>query len=786
MAIKAIIATQFDATGLKKATSEFGKLGNTIKGTLGAVGLTVGLSALTSTLKQATQQASNDNKAQILLAQQLRNTADASDVQIASVEEAIAKMSIQAAVADDKLRPALASLVRATGDVGQAQNLLSLSLDVSAATGKDLQSVSLAIGKAVAGQTSQLFRMIPALKGSDDWMGKLRESTKGMAEAAGNADPFMRLQIIFDEIQETIGFAVLPALQDFSNWMASAEGQAKVQEFVDVLVSGVEVLVNFSEWIGENIDWLGQLAIGVAATTTAVGLFNLALNTNPIMLAVTAIGLLVTAMLALNKAAGISTSGVPTAINAAAVKAGQNAYDKAMRDKSNFEQTSTGPKLKTGAAMVAERARTAAYDKAIADYKKSIQKANSSIKVPTPSLGNGIFPSVTDTKSGGKTAAQKAAEKAAAALKKAKEAFAVQLKQWEEAKAAYDEQVRAINDYKDSLKSLLPALQPLAVATREIGQFEQTSIDAFDAIAKSLDEGLANGVLTAQAASNLKNYAKVESAILNELGRKRDALVEKRSLATALIADVKSALIGTGSLAGLLETQTRQVTETVTKVVNGFAITTKRTVDEVVGGKGVVSRLKDVVAKTKAFAGQLTDLKRLGLSPDLFKQIVEAGPDVGGQLATEILTGGADSVQALNDTFSELQAVAGTVAEQTAVVMYNSGIDVAGGLVNGLLAQEQALVSAAQTLADAFTAEFNARMAALVIPTLADPGPAPVFNAPVAVTPKVSATVKNIAPKVTIKATPSTKADAQKVASALNKFYATNTGAKVASGKFVF
>jgi hypothetical protein len=196
--------------------------------------------------------------------------------------------------------------------------------------------------------------------------------------------------------------------------------------------------------------------------------------------------------------------------------------------------------------------------------------------------------------------------------------------------------------------------------------------------------------------------------------------------------------------------------------VDGFTVTTRQTVEEVIGGKGVVSKLKEVVAKTKAFAVQLTSLKALGLSPDLFKQIVEAGPEVGGQLAKEILDGGSDSVKALNTTFKELQDVTASVAEQTAVVMFNAGTEVAGGLVNGLLAQEAALVAAAKTLADAFNAAYQANIMALEVP-----------QAPT-VAPKITAKTTVIAPKVTIKATPNTKADAQKTVSSLSKFYASN------------
>jgi len=314
----------------------------------------------------------------------------------------------------------------------------------------------------------------------------------------------------------------------------------------------------------------------------------------------------------------------------------------------------------------------------------------------------------------------------------------------------------------------------LTTMTRELGQFQQSIIDTFDGINKKIAEGLANKTISTKGLDKLRSFLKAQQALLEENARQRDAIIEKRSLAQTLINDVNGALKGTGNLASLLETQTKQVTTSVTKIVDGFAVTTKRTVDEVVGGKGVVSKLKEVVAKTKAFAAQLTDLKKAGLAPDLFKQIVEAGPDVGGQLATEILSGGADSVKALNDTFAELEAVSATVAEQTAVVMYNNGVEVAGGLVEGLLSQEQQLIDAAKTLADAFNAAYQAQIMQLAVP-----------EAPT-VTPKVSSNTKIVAPKVIIKASPSTKADAQKVVSAVNKFYSTNTGAKIAAGKFVF
>lgn len=52
------------------------------------------------------------------------------------------------------------------------------------------------------------------------------------------------------------------------------------------------------------------------------------------------------------------------------------------------------------------------------------------------------------------------------------------------------------------------------------------------------------------------------------------------------------------------------VTKSFTQIVDGFVVTTKSVVEEIVGGKGVVAKLKEVVAKTKAFSVQLTALKK--------------------------------------------------------------------------------------------------------------------------------------------------------------------------------
>jgi hypothetical protein len=730
-AIKAIIATQFDATGIKAATKEFDRLGRGIRNTLGAVGLGLGLAAVTNGLKESAKAAVADVKSQALLAQQLKNTVGATDEAIAGSEAYIKSLMLQTSVADDELRPALATLVRATDDLAGAQSLLGLSTDVAAGTGLGLETVAKAIGKAVNGQSGALKKLGIVIQDGEDPVKALTLAFGGMAAAAANNDPFQRINVIMGEMQETIGMALLPTLNDFAAWFASPEGQAKVQEFVDTIVAAIKVLVDFANFVAANIEVFTQLAIGIGGTTIAIGLFNLALNTNPIFLFIGALGALATALQVLQPNINAAANGVPLAVNRAASKAGQAAYEKAMRDPRNFEMTSTGPKLKTGAAMVAEKARMDAFQAEVKKYKDGIKQADKAA-LDTKSFSP-FVPAAAPSKSKGKSKADTALEKAQ----------------------------KALDNFKKSLAGIAD-FSNLTKVSKDLGAFEQSVVDTFDGINKKLAEGLANKTIGTKNLAKLKATLASYNDLLLKNAQQRDAIIKKRSLAEALINDVKGALTGTGSLASLLDTQTKQVTTSVTKIVDGFAVTTKRTVDEVIGAKGVVGRLKDVVAKTKAFANQLKDLKAAGLSPDLFKQIVDAGPDVGGQLATEILAGGADSVTALNDTFKELETVSAQVAEQTAVVMYNNGVEVAGGLVNGLLSQEQALVDAAKTLADAFNAAYQAQVMDLAVPT------APK------VTPKVTSKTTNVTVNNTIRTTQGTKKDAEKVISLINKYTGAN------------
>jgi hypothetical protein len=163
-----------------------------------------------------------DEKAQTQLALALKNATGATEGAIAATEQFILQQSLATGVADDELRPALQRLALSTGDVSKAQGLLKTALDVSTATGKPLETVANALGKAYDGNTAALGKLGIGLSAAElktmsftDVQGRLTDLFGGAA--AANADTYAgriaRMQIAFDEAKETIGFALLPILE---------------------------------------------------------------------------------------------------------------------------------------------------------------------------------------------------------------------------------------------------------------------------------------------------------------------------------------------------------------------------------------------------------------------------------------------------------------------------------------------------------------------------------------------------------------------------------------------
>ena len=227
MAISLPIVSEWNPAGIQKAIADFKKLEtNGEKAAFAikkaAVPAAAALAGLGFVAVDAVKAFAEDDAAAQKLATTLQNVTNATDAQVKSVEDFITQTSIASAVADDELRPALDSLVRGTGDVAQAQDLLGLALDISAGTGKDLTTVSDALSKAYNGNFKALKALDPALAGlieegadADTIFGRLAGTFQNQASKQANTaqGKFKSLSIALGETKESIGAALLPIIE---------------------------------------------------------------------------------------------------------------------------------------------------------------------------------------------------------------------------------------------------------------------------------------------------------------------------------------------------------------------------------------------------------------------------------------------------------------------------------------------------------------------------------------------------------------------------------------------
>jgi hypothetical protein len=235
--------------GLDKADKETksfsSKLGGALKAgalAFAALGAAAGVAAIKIGV-DSVKAAIEDEKAQVSLAQTLKNVTKATDAQIKATEDYIDKTARATGVADDQLRPSLDRLVRSTQDVTKAQKLQSLALDIAAGTGKDLATVSEALGKAYDGNLGALKRIgvpldenIVKTKDFDKAVIALSETFEGQADAAANtfAGRLARFKVAIDEAKESLGQALLPLLERFAKFATDVLAPA-LQGLIDGL-----------------------------------------------------------------------------------------------------------------------------------------------------------------------------------------------------------------------------------------------------------------------------------------------------------------------------------------------------------------------------------------------------------------------------------------------------------------------------------------------------------------------------------------------------------------------
>jgi hypothetical protein len=287
MAISIPIISEFADAGVKKAIKEFKQLETTgekaqfalKKAAIPAAAAVAGLAAA---MGDAVKAAMDDEKSQQMLARQLKATTGATDDQIKSVEKYISAQGRNLGITDDQLRPALAGLVRVTKDVNEAQNAASLAMDIAAAKGVSLETVSKALERAYGGNTAALAKLDPSvrdmIKGGatlEEVFAKMTGTFGGAAKEASNtaAGGFAKLKLSLDETKESIGAALLPVLQKVLPYLQKA-----------------------ADWAQDNPKAFTIIAGTIGAVATAILAVNAAMALNPFGLIAVGIAALVTGL----------------------------------------------------------------------------------------------------------------------------------------------------------------------------------------------------------------------------------------------------------------------------------------------------------------------------------------------------------------------------------------------------------------------------------------------------------------------------------------------------------
>ena len=250
------IAAEFKGKkAFKEATTATDKLNKNVK-TLGKSLLAVySAQKLISYARASVKAFAEDDKAAQALGITLKNLGLAYGANVGTVNGFISRLESQTGVLDDDLRPAMDGLLRATGSVTKAQELLALSLDIAAGTGKSVVQVSTALQRAYLGQTTGLSRLGAGLTKAELSTASFEEiqtrlSTLFAGQATAAADTYAgslaKLNVAGENAKETIGKGLVDAFVTITN-------SSSVDDLIEKIDSAAESIANFVRETGEFI-----------------------------------------------------------------------------------------------------------------------------------------------------------------------------------------------------------------------------------------------------------------------------------------------------------------------------------------------------------------------------------------------------------------------------------------------------------------------------------------------------------------------------------------------------
>jgi hypothetical protein len=257
----------------KKLTGSVKNLGRTL-------GVTLSAGAVLAYGKASVKAASDDIKAQKLLANSLKNVGLA--YASIDVENFINKMQSQTGILDDTLRPAFSSLAAVTGSVAQTQKLMGLAFDVSSGSGLDYASTIELLSQAYVGNTKGLKQLKLGLTQAeikamsfDEIVDTLNQRFSGSGAIAlssytGQMD---LLKVSASNASETIGTSLLGAISSLGGSDGISKVGTQIEGAATSLANFIDSIVYLKEQIA-SIPGAGIVSGAFGIVTNILGRFS--------------------------------------------------------------------------------------------------------------------------------------------------------------------------------------------------------------------------------------------------------------------------------------------------------------------------------------------------------------------------------------------------------------------------------------------------------------------------------------------------------------------------------
>ena len=282
-AIRIPVVVSYNSKGTKQAVKGLGGLEKSFKkmGLASKFGYAAAGAAALAFAKKSLTAAMADEKAQATLARTLKNVGESFATD--SVNKYIDGLQRATGVSEDKLRPAFGKLVTATQSASKAQDLLALSLDISAGTGKSAETVSAALSKAYLGQNTALGKLGVGISKADlasmsfeQITAKLGTLFAGQAStsAATFSGQMSILTVAADEASETIGVALIDSIVKLGGEKGAQNLAKDMQRLADNtsnVIAGITVVIDYFKQLDAAMpSWL-KTTIGFLERFTPLG-----------------------------------------------------------------------------------------------------------------------------------------------------------------------------------------------------------------------------------------------------------------------------------------------------------------------------------------------------------------------------------------------------------------------------------------------------------------------------------------------------------------------------------